>query len=394
MSFLTPWFSLRFVTRSLRTGCCFALFAASIPASYGHEATPLTVSELVRSVRPSVVSIYMRGLLNPGQPTTSTSGPPKIYEQVGTGSIVSADGYVVTNKHVVNNAYHVQVTLYDGTHVAAEVLAVARNFDIAVLKLDKTGLTPVTMGDSDQLKVGETVIAIGNPLGLKQTVSVGVVSALHRVMGFSEFDDLIQTDAAINPGNSGGPLFNVRGEVVGVNQAIYTIGEAKGSIGLGFAITSNEARKVVELLRSTTTDQGVLGASVQTLTPDLASASSSGSVVGVLVTEVLPESAASKAGLKHGDIITKFGGETIDDTSELNRLVAVSAKTTKSLSYERDGKEMTISVLIPEVSEPTIIRGELPAPEIKSTKDAGLVLSSNEDGMLSLPLWSRIALPT
>jgi serine protease Do len=322
----------------------------------------------------------MRGLLNPGQPTTSTSGPPKIYEQVGTGSIVSADGYVVTNKHVVNNAYHVQVTLYDGTHVPAEVLAVARNFDIAVLKLDKTGLTPVTMGDSDQLKVGETVIAIGNPLGLKQTVSVGVVSALHRVMGFSEFDDLIQTDAAINPGNSGGPLFNVRGEVVGVNQAIYTIGEAKGSIGLGFAITSNEARKVVELLRSTTADQGVLGVSVQTLTPDLASASSSGSVVGVLVTEVLPESAASKAGLKHGDIITKFGGETIDDTSELNRLVAVSAKTTKSLSYERDGKEMTISVLIPEVSEPTIIRGELPAPEIKSTKDAGLVLSSNEDG--------------
>jgi S1-C subfamily serine protease len=116
------------------------------------------------------------------------------------------------------------------------------------------------------------------------------------------------------------------------------------------------------------------------LTPDLASASSSGSVVGVLVTEVAPESAASKVGLKHGDIITKFGGETIDDTSELNRLVAVSAKTTKSLSYERDGKEMTISVLIPEVSEPTIIRGELPPPEIKSTKDAGLVLSSNEDG--------------
>jgi S1-C subfamily serine protease len=111
------------------------------------------------------------------------------------------------------------------------------------------------MGDSDQLKVGESVIAIGNPLGLRQTVSVGVVSALHRVMGFSEFDDLIQTDAAINPGNSGGPLFNTRGEVVGVNQANYTIGDAKGSIGLGFAITSNEAQTVVELLRSTAQDQ-------------------------------------------------------------------------------------------------------------------------------------------
>jgi S1-C subfamily serine protease len=224
------------------------------------------------------------------------------------------------------------------------------------------------------------VIAIGNPLGLKQTVSVGVVSALHRVMGFSDFDDLIQTDAAINPGNSGGPLFNIKAEVVGVNQAIYTIGSGKGSIGLGFAITVNEARAVVRLLRSTTTDQGVLGVSVQTLTPDLAAASSSGSVAGVLVTDVLPESAASKAGLKAGDIITKFAGEIIDDTSELNRLVAVSAKTTKSLSYERDGKETTISVLIPEVSEPTIIRGQLPAPKIRSTKDAGLVLGSNENG--------------
>jgi S1-C subfamily serine protease len=114
MSILAPSLPLRFVARRLRTGCCLASFAMSITASYGHEATPLSISELVRSVRPSVVSIYMRGLLNPGQPTTITSGPPKIYEQVGTGSIVSADGFVVTNKHVVNNAYHVQVTLYDG----------------------------------------------------------------------------------------------------------------------------------------------------------------------------------------------------------------------------------------------------------------------------------------
>jgi serine protease Do len=322
----------------------------------------------------------MRGLLNPDQSTTGRSGPPKIYEQVGTGFIVAADGYIVTNKHVVNNAYHVEVTLYDGTHVHAEVVAVARNFDLAVVKIDKAGLTPVKMGDSDQVKVGETVIAIGNPLGLKQTVSVGVVSALHRVMGFGDFDDLIQTDAAINPGNSGGPLFNTIGEVVGVNQAIYTIGEAKGSIGLGFAITSNEAQTVVELLRSTSADQGVLGVSVQTLTPDLASASSSTSVAGVLVTEVLPGSAAAKAGMEPGDIITKFGDEMIDDTSALNRLVAVSAKTTKSLSYERDGKQVTLSVFIPEVSEPTIIRGQLPPPAIKSTRDAGLVLSSNEDG--------------
>jgi serine protease Do len=224
------------------------------------------------------------------------------------------------------------------------------------------------------------VIAIGNPLGLKQTVSVGVVSALHRVMGFSDFDDLIQTDAAINPGNSGGPLFNIKGEVVGINQAIYTIGNEKGSIGLGFAITANEARNVIQLLRSTTTDQGVLGVSIQTLTPDLAAASSSSSVAGVLVTDVLPGSAAAKAGLKEGDIISKFAGEIIDDTSELNRLVAISAKTTKDLSYERDGKEITVSVLIPEVSEPTIMRGQLPAPEIKSTKDAGLELASNENG--------------
>ena len=135
----------------------------------------------------------------------------------------------MTNKHVVSNAYHVEVTLYDGAHVNAKIVGVARNFDLAVLKIDKPGLTPATIGDSDQLKVGETVIAMGTPLGLQQTVSVSVVSALHRVMGFSDFDDLIQTDAAINPGNSGGPLFNIKGEVVGINQAIYTVGSEKGS---------------------------------------------------------------------------------------------------------------------------------------------------------------------
>src|SRR5947209_8947421 len=260
MSTLASSLSLRLVTRNLIAFawcCCFGWFPGTTSPSYAHEASPLPISELVRSVRPSVVSIYMRGLLNPGQSTTGPSGPPKVYEQVGTGSIVSADGYIVTNKHVVNNAYHVEVTLYDGTHVRAQVVAVARSFDLALLKIDKTGLTPVKMGDSDQLKVGETVVAIGNPLGLKETVSVGVVSAVHRNMGFSDFDDLIQTDAAINPGNSGGPLFNSVGEVIGINQAIYTIGNGKGSIGLGFAISINEARYMIDHLRTTsTTDQG------------------------------------------------------------------------------------------------------------------------------------------
>jgi serine protease Do len=360
--------------------CCFALLAVSTSTCYAHENTSLVVSELVNSVRRSVVSIYMRGLLDPQQ-TANSSGPPTISEQVGTGLIVTPEGHIVTNKHVVNNAYHVEVTLYDGTHVHAEVVAVARNFDLAVLKIDKTGLTPVTMGDSDHVKVGETVVAIGNPLGLKQTVSVGVVSAVHRNMGFSDFDDLIQTDAAINPGNSGGPLFNSVGEVIGINQAIYTMGNGKGSIGLGFAISINEARYMIDHLRTTsTTDQGYLGVSVQRLTPDLAAASSSTSVEGVLVTEVLPGSAGSSAGLKEGDIITKLGGEIIDDTDDLNRIVALSANVTKSLSYERDGKEITVSVLIPETLEPTIIRGQSAPPEIKSIKDAGLEVRSNDWG--------------
>ena len=255
---------------------------------------------------------------DPEQSITANSGPPKVYEQVGTGSILTADGYIVTNKHVVRNAYHVEVTLYDGAHVNAKIVGVARNFDLAVLKVEKPGLTPATIGDSDQLKVGETVIAMGTPLGLQQTVSVGVVSALHRVMGFSDFDDLIQTDAAINPGNSGGPLFNIKGEVVGINQAIYTVGSEKGSIGLGIAIPTNEARNVIRLLVSNTTDRGLLGVSIQTLTPDLATASSSDSVAGVIVTDVLPNSAASKAGLQQGDIITKLGGEVINDTSKLH----------------------------------------------------------------------------
>jgi len=359
--------------------CCFLSFAVST-STFADENTSLRITELVKTAKRSVVSIYMRGLLNPQQAAHS-SGPAAISEQVGTGLIVTPDGYIVTNKHVVDNAYHVEVTLYDGTHVHAEVVAVARNFDLAVIKIDRTGLTPVTMGDSDQAKVGETVVAIGNPLGLKQTVSVGVVSAVHRNMGFSDFDDLIQTDAAINPGNSGGPLFNSVGEVIGINQAIYTIGDAKGSIGLGFAISINEARYLIDHLRATSsTDQGFLGVSIQRLTPDLAAASSSPSIEGVLVTEVLPDSPAWHAGLREGDIITKLGGEIIDDTDDLNRIVAASANVAKHLSYERDGKEITVSIFIPETTEPTIIRGQLAPPAIKSIKDAGLEVRSNDKG--------------
>src|SRR3954454_21496967 len=365
------------LTRTLRMAawCCCFLFVVTTSTSYAHENTSLVVTELVNTVRRSVVSIYMRGLLDP----ESHSEPAAISEQVGTGLIVTPDGYVVTNKHVVHNAYHVEVTLYNGTLVKAEVVAVARNFDLAVLKIDKAGLSPVTMGDSDQVKVGETVVAIGNPLGLKQTVSVGVVSAVHRNMGFSDFDDLIQTDAAINPGNSGGPLFNSVGEVIGINQAIYTVGDAKGSIGLGFAISINEARYMIDHLRATSSpDQGFLGVSIQRLTPDLAAASSSPSIEGVLVTEVLPDSPAWHAGLKQGDIITKFGDEVIDDTDDLNRIVAASSNVVKNLSYERDGKESTVSIFIPETTEPTIIRGQLAPPVIKSIKDAGLEVRSSD----------------
>jgi serine protease Do len=342
--------AFRLLTRNTAiAACCCWFVLLSTSSSYAHENTSLVVTELVDTVRRSVVSIYMRGLVNSAE-ATHPSGPPMVSEQVGTGLIVTPEGHIVTNKHVVDNAYHVEVTLYDGTLVHAQVVAVARNFDLAVLKIDKTGLTPITMGDSDQVKVGETVVAIGNPLGLKQTVSVGVVSAVHRNMGFSDFDDLIQTDAAINPGNSGGPLFNSVGEVIGINQAIYTIGNGKGSIGLGFAISINEARYMIDHLRTTSTpDQGFLGVSVQRLTPDLASASSSTNIEGVLVTEVLPGSAASDAGLQEGDIIRKLGLEIIDDTDDLNRIVAASANVTKNLSYERDGKEITVLCSLPRV---------------------------------------------
>jgi S1-C subfamily serine protease len=175
----------RLLTRkSVIAACCcwFVLLGTSTP--YAHENTSLVVTELVNTVRRSVVSIYMRGLVNSAEATHS-SGPPMISEQVGTGLIVTPEGHIVTNKHVVDKAYHVEVTLYDGTHVHAHVVAVARSFDLAVLKIDKTGLTPITMGNSDKVKVGETVVAMGNPLGLKETVSVGVVSAVHRNMGLA-----------------------------------------------------------------------------------------------------------------------------------------------------------------------------------------------------------------
>jgi len=374
------WLSLSLAFRCLTILVfCFPLFAANIYPTAAHEAPTSVISDLVGSVRPSVVSIYMRGLLDPDQ-AASRTGPPQIYEQVGTGSIVSSEGYIITNKHVVKNAYHIEVTLYDGTHTKGQVLGAARNFDLAVVKIPKSGLPAVKLGDSNQVKVGELVIAIGNPLGLQQTVSAGVVSAIHRNMGFSDFDDLIQTDAAINPGNSGGPLFNSDGELIGINQAIYTIGAEKGSIGLGFAIASNQARYLFDHVQTGSTDQGVLGASIQRLTPELARASSSDRVTGVLVAEVLPGSAAAKAGVQAGDIITRFADQTITDTSQLNRAVVRSATETKNLSFERGGKEINVSVFIPETSEPTIIPGQLPGPRLTSLKDVGLELGAKDTG--------------
>ena len=379
-SFFSP--SLQLALKwSILLSCWLSLIAGSVHKASAHDAPASAITDLVQLVRPSVVSIYMRGLLSPDEPAPRT-GPPQIYEQVGTGSVISSEGYIVTNKHVVRNAYHIEVTLYDGTHAKGQLLGAARNFDLALIKIPKTGLRAVKFGDSNQVKVGEPVIAIGNPLGLQQTVSAGVVSAVRRNMGFSPFDDLIQTDAAINPGNSGGPLFNSDGELIGINQAIYTVGAEKGSIGLGFAIAANQARYLFDHVQASSTDQGMLGVSIQRLTPDLARASSSHTLAGVLVAEVLPGSAAATAGLRAGDIITRFADQMITDTSELNRAVARSANAMKNLTFERDGKEINVSAFIPETSEPTIVLGQLPSPVITSLRDIGLELSSNDSGQV------------
>ena len=267
----------------------------------------------------------------------------------GSGVIVSTDGYIITNNHVVADAVDVEVILADRRQFKGKVVATDPKTDVAVVKIQATNLPTVSWGDSGNLAVGEFVLAIGNPLGLSRTVTFGIVSAVGRAdVGVADVEDFIQTDAPINPGNSGGALVNINGELVGINTAIAS--PTGGSVGVGFAIPSNMARAAMQsLIKTGRVVRGFLGASTQDVTPLLGKIFRLPDVKGAIVTDVQAKGSAEKAGLRRGDVVARFDGRDVMDSGHLRNLVAVSAISSKhKLDVVRDGKTIQVELTVQE----------------------------------------------
>jgi serine protease Do len=275
-------------------------------------------------------------------------------EGLGSGVIMTEDGYILTNNHVIENADEIKVTLNpDGREYPAKVVGRDPKSDIAVLKINATGLQAIRLGDSDKVEVGDVVLAIGNPFGVGQTVTMGIVGATSRAVfgprGGLEYEDFIQTDAAINPGNSGGALIDAQGRLIGVNTAILSRGG--GNNGVGFAVPSNLARTVMEsIVQHGRVVRGFLGVNIQPLNPVLAKAFKTKSTSGALVTQVMPKSPAEKAGIKSGDVITKFDGRDVRDPRNLQLMVSQTPPE-KEVTVEivRDGRPRTLDLTVKEL---------------------------------------------
>jgi serine protease Do len=386
---------------------------AVVPAAAGLRMVPVDIPQLFKEVSPAVVNISTTQVVKFNRPRMRNPfGPQDPFEEffnnyfgrmpreqkrksLGSGFIVSPDGYILTNNHVVEKAEVVTVTLLDKEEFKAKVIGTDPKIDIALIKIDaKRKLPYVALGDSDKLDVGEWVVAIGNPFALGHTVTAGIVSAKGRIIGSGPYDDFIQTDASINPGNSGGPLFNLKGDVVGINTAIM-----QGGQGIGFATPIQLAKSVLEQLKDKgKVTRGWLGVYIQKLTPEAAENLGISGRHGALVSDVTSGGPAEKAGIRSGDVIVGFNGKEIRDEHELPQLVA-STKPGKSANVRllREGKEITVAVTIAEMTgEPGRPAGghELSknfgltvqdiAPEIAQrlgiTDTKGVVVTGIEDG--------------
>ncbi len=326
---------------------------------------------------------------------------PKDHKQsnLGSGVIVDKDGYILTNNHVVKDADDIRIRLSDRREFKGKVIGTDPKSDIAVVKIEAHNLPVLRLADSDRLQVGETVIAIGNPFGLNATVTSGIVSAVGRSnVGISDYEDFIQTDAAINPGNSGGALISVRGELVGINTAIFST--SGGYQGVGFAIPSNLAKSVLDsLITKGKVVRGWLGVSIQPVSADIAKQFNLKDEKGALIGDVMEDSPAEKAGLKRGDVITDFSGKEVSDPSGLRNAVAATAPgKAVEVKYIRNGKTLMTTVTIAELpgdlqarsagKGSTGIKGvtvQNITPEIRSSLDLpkrvqGVVVTDVEDG--------------
>ncbi len=274
--------------------------------------------------------------------------PKERQEQgLGSGVIVGADGYIVTNNHVVEKADEIKVLLSDKRTFKGKIIGTDPKTDVAVVKIDAKDLPVLPMADSNQLQVGELVLAVGNPFGLNQTVTMGIISAVGRAnMGIVDYEDFIQTDAAINPGNSGGALVNLKGELVGINTAIFS--RSGGNMGIGFAIPSNMARTVMNsLIKHGKVVRGWLGVSIQELTPELAKEFGTADSQGALVADVLEDSPAAKAKLQRGDVIVSYNNTPVKDPGHLRSMVAETAPDTSvtvTILRDKDRKDVKLTI--------------------------------------------------
>ena len=345
-----------------------AVAAAPLPQAAG-GAVPSLAPMLAR-ITPGVVNIAVRGKVREQNPLLQDpffrrffdlpqNQRPQERETQATGSGVivdAANGYVLTNGHVVENATRIEVTTKDNRRYTAKLIGRDADTDVAVLQIPTSGLVAVPMGDSDRLQVGDFVLAIGNPFGLGQTVTSGIVSALGRSgLGIEGYEDFIQTDASINPGNSGGPLVNLNGECVGINTAILAPGG--GNIGIGFAVPINMARRVMEqLIRHGEVRRGRIGVAIQDLTPDLADAMKTSHTTGAVIARVDPGSPAERAGLRNGDLVVAANGVPIRSGTQLRNVIGLtSIGSDVALTVDRRGSEYKVAVNV-EAAAPTAAR--------------------------------------
>jgi Do/DeqQ family serine protease len=310
---------------------------------------------------------------------------PQIERGLGSGVIVSADGTILTNNHVIEGAEKITVELSNDKTFDAKVVGTDKPSDLAVLKIEAQNMPYLSLGNSDQVRVGDIVLAIGNPLGIGQTVTAGIISAKGRRTGLSDgssFEDFLQTDAPINRGNSGGALVNLNGELIGINSQILSGGPSGGNIGIGFSIPSNMAKSVMEqLLKDGKVHRGMLGVNIQNVTEDTAKALDLKDTEGVIVSNVRSGSAADKAGVKRGDIITAINGEKIEDSNVLrNKIAGTLPGTEIRLSIQRDGQTQELTAKLDEFDN------DSNGPANKENDQNGVPEKQSDNGKLGLSL--------
>jgi Do/DeqQ family serine protease len=362
---LRPFVAL--AEKTMRKGHCAGACALAFLVVCGVSTTSLaseqpSLAPMLERVLPGIVSIAVQGqALDETDPLLSDpffkkffgvpdQQPPALrsFQAAGSGVIVDAgNGYILTNSHVIENAERISVTLGDGSNFQAKVVGTDPETDIAVVQIKAEKLTAVALGDSSKLRVGDYVAAIGNPYGLSQSATLGIVSALGRAgLGIEGYESFIQTDASINPGNSGGALVNLDGELIGINSAI--MGPSGGNVGIGFAIPVNMAKSVMQqLIAYGKISRGQLGVIIQDLTPGLAKALKIGAASAAVVSDVIPGSPAAKAGIVAGDAIVSVNGQAVKDISTLrNAIGALAVDSVARLRVERSGKKLDIDVAL------------------------------------------------